>query len=375
MEISKDEYRGRTAALTRAMADEGWDLLLVYARGSRNMYSNVLYLTGYYCFDPCEEAVFFLPLEGEPELVLNVDWDLRRAALTSWVSEIRSARHLAGAIIEYCSQPRFSSAKVGIVGHTYIPSSLYLEVKEGLSNHSLITATHLVERLRLTKSEREIELLRKAAHLTGLGIEAATNALREGVTEIQVVKEAYSAMLGNGAEEIAFTPQVSFGENTYVCMAPATRKPLQKGEMVMFDMGCLYHHYVGDLSRTRFLGQPTQEQRHIYEITLEAQEAAIEAVKPGMRAGEVDYVARSIIAEAGYGPYFDHWLGRGISLDLHEQPWMDVGDEAILEPGMIFSIEPGIYLPGVGGARIEDTILVTEKGYEVLSDVDKNLVI
>jgi len=375
MEILVEEYRKRTATIKTAMADEELDLLLVYARGSRNMYSNVLYLTGYYCFDPCEEAIFFLPFEGEPELVLNVDWDLRRAALTSWVSEIRSARHLASAIIEYCNQPRFSSARIGIVGHTYIPSSLYLEVKEGLSRRSLVTATHLVERLRLTKSEKEIELLREAARLTGLGIEAATKALREGVTEIEIVAEAYSAMLGNGADEIAFTPQVSFGENTYVCMAPAGQKSLQRSKMVMFDMGCLYHHYVGDLSRTRFLGRPTGEQRRIYEITLEAQEAAIEVVRPGITAGEVDHMARSIIEEAGYGQYFDHWLGRGVGLDLHERPWIDVSDETILEPGMVFSIEPGIYLPGVGGTRIEDTILVTEEGYEVLSDVDKSLVI
>ncbi len=375
MEMPVEEYRKRTTALKSGMADEELDLLLVYARGSRNMYSNVLYLTGYYCFDPCEEAIFFLPFESEPELLLNVDWDLRRAALTSWVSEIRSARHLSSAIIQYCDQPRFSSARIGVAGHTYMPTSLYLEVKEGLSRRSLVAATHLVERLRLTKSEKEIELLREAARLTGLGIEAATKALREGVTEIQVVAEAYSAMLGNGAEEIAFTPQVSFGENTYVCMAPATQKPLQRGEMVMFDVGCLYYHYVGDLSRTRLLGQPTAEQRTIYEITLEAQEAAIEAVRPGVQAGEVDHVARSIIEEAGYGEYFDHWLGRGVGLDLHERPWIDVGEETTLEPGMVFSIEPGIYLPGVGGARIEDTILVTENGREVLSDLDKSLVL
>lgn len=375
MQIPVGEYRQRTAALKAAMADEGVDLLLVYARGSRNMYSNVLYLTGYYCFDPCEEAILFLPLEGEPELVLNVDWDLRRAALTSWVSEIRSTRHLAPAIIEFCSQPRFSSAGVGVAGHSYMPSSLYLEIDAGLPHGSLLVATHLVERLRLTKSDKEIELLREAARLTGLGIEAATKALEEGVTEIQVVAEAYSAMLGNGAEEIAFTPQVSFGENTCVCMAPASQKPLQRGEMVVFDMGCLYHHYVGDLSRTRLLGQPSSEQRRIYETTLEAQEAAVEAVKPGVKAGDVDHVARSIIEEAGYGQYFDHWLGRGVGLDLHERPWMDVSDETILEPGMVFSVEPGIYLPEIGGARIEDTILVTESGHEVLSDVDKSLVV
>ena len=120
----------------------------------------------------------------------------------------------------------------------------------------------------------------------------------------------------------------------------------------MFDMGCLYEHYVGDLSRTHIFGKPTREQQQIYDLVVQAQEAAIQAVRPGVTAGEIDGVARDLISQAGYGEYFNHWLGRGEGLDLHERPFIEQGDNMPLQPGMVFSIEPGIYLPGVGGARL-----------------------
>ena len=151
-------------------------------------------------------------------------------------------------------------------------------------------------------------------------------------------------------------------------MAPASRNQLRRGDMVMFDMGCLYEHYVGDLSRTHIFGKPTREQRQIYDLVVQAQESAIQAVRPGVTAGEIDRVAREIISRAGYDEYFNHWLGRGEGLDLHERPFIEQGDKMPLQPGMVFSIEPGIYLPGVGGARLEETVLVTPEGHEVISD-------
>jgi Xaa-Pro aminopeptidase len=133
----------------------------------------------------------------------------------------------------------------------------------------------------------------------------------------------------------------------------------------MFDMGCLYEHYVG-ISR-RIFGKPRGQQQ-IYDLVVQAQEAAIQAVRPGVTAGEIDGVAREMISQAGYGEYFNHWLGRGEGLDLHERPFIEHEDKMPLQPGMVFSIEPGIYLPGVGGARLEETVLVTPGGHEVISE-------
>jgi Xaa-Pro dipeptidase len=371
MPITPDEYRSRFARMQSAAAAELFDLVLVYTTGVRNMYGNLLYLTGYYSFDPCIQGALLAPSRGEPQLMLNFEWDLDRAALTSWLDRkaMTFDRDLAAGLIRYCGQHGFQSARIGLVGHTYLPLSLYQQLSAGLPEAQFIPATPLVEQLRAIKSPAEIEAMRRAATLTHNGIMAGARALKAGVSELEIVTICLHRMLAGGADEIAFTPQVSFGKMTEVCMAPASTNRLRRGNMVMFDMGCLYEHYLGDLSRTRVLGKPTAEQQRVYDLTLEAQDAAIAAVRPGIPAGEIDRIARDIIEKAGYGPAFNHWLGRGEGLDLHERPFIEKGDAMILQPGMVFSIEPGVYVPGLGGARVEETMLVTETGHEVISDM------
>lgn len=371
MPITRGEYQDRFSRLQKSANEAEFDLVMVYTCGNRNMYGNLLYLTGYYSFDPCIQGALLAHRKGDPYLLLNFEWDLDRAAQTSWLPRtgMGFSRDLGEGLIRFCQENGFASARIGLVGDTYMPISLFEQLQQGLPDAQFSPATYLVEQLRLTKSPAELDALREAAQITHAAIMAGADALKPGVSELDVLAVCVNVMLSNQADEVAFTPQVSFGKMTEVCMAPASRNLLKAGDMVMFDMGCLYEHYVGDLSRTRVVGQPSDEQRYIYDLTLKAQDAAIEAVRPGVAAGEIDKIARDIIAEAGYGEHFNHWLGRGIGLDLHERPFIEQGDTMPLEPGMIFSIEPGIYLPGVGGARVEETVLVTENGYEVISDM------
>jgi len=368
--ITQDEYRARFSRVKESIAREKLDMLLVYTCGNRNMYGNLLYLTGYYSFDPCIQGALLVPREGEPHLLLNFEWDLDRAGITSWLprSQMSFSRDLGAGLVRFCQERGLERGKIGIVGESYLPVSLYEQLRLGLPGAELIPSSNLVTSERLVKSPAEIETMRIAARLTHEGIMAGIHNLRQGVSELEILAKCVETML-HQADEIAFTGQVSFGKMTEVCMAPASRNKLKRGDWVMFDMGCLYEHYVGDLSRTRVLGKATPEQKHIYDIVLEAQDAAIRAVKPGIPAGEIDRVARDIIERAGYGEAFNHWLGRGEGLDLHERPFMEKGDTMLLKPGMIFSIEPGIYLPGLGGARVEETVLVTDRGYEVISDM------
>jgi Xaa-Pro dipeptidase len=261
-----------------------------------------------------------------------------------------------------------ASGRIGLVGETYLPASLFQELRAGMPDAEIVPATSLVERERMIKSPNEIAAMREAARITNQAIMAGIQSLKEGISELDILSVCVRSMLDNQADEIAFTGQVSFGEMTEVCMAPASKNRLRKDDMIMFDMGCLYEHYLGDLSRTHIFGMPTAQQKHIFDLVVKAQEEAIRAVRPGVTAGSIDQVARDIIAEAGYGEYFNHWLGRGEGLDLHERPFIEQGDTMILEPGMVFSIEPGIYLPGVGGARLEETVAVTLGGYEVISE-------
>lgn len=370
MLILKEEYQNRFERVLDSIKREDFDLLLVYTRGNRNMYGNLLYLTGYYSFDPCIEGALLAPRSGDARLLLNFEWDLDRAALTSWLPRkaMSYSRDLGEGLIRYCQEAGLASARIGLVGEAYLPSSLYAQLQAGLPEAIFVPATALVEHERLIKSESEIAAMRVAARITNQAIMAGVQAFETGVSELDILSVCVRTMLENQADEIAFTPQVSFGKMTEVCMAPASRNQLRRGDMVMFDMGCLYEHYVGDLSRTHIFGGPTRDQQQIYDLVVQAQEAAIQAVRPRITAGEIDGVARKIISQAGYGEYFNHWLGRGEGLDLHERPFIEQSDQMLLQPGMVFSIEPGIYLPGVGGARLEETVLVTPGGHEVISE-------
>ena len=370
MFISNNEYRERFERVMKSATKEGLDLLLVYTRGNRNMYGNLLYLTGYYSFDPCIEGALRAPSNENPMLILNFEWDLDRAAQTSWLSRgaMGYNRDIGAGLIHYCKEHQLSSGKIGLVGDNSMSINLYKQLLAGLPNAEFIPVSPLVERERLIKSPNEIALMREAARITNQAIMAGIQAFNEGVSELEILSVCVRSMLENQADEIAFTPQVSFGKMTEVCMAPASQNRLHLNDMAMFDMGCLYGHYVGDLSRTHLFGKPTSEQQKIFDLVVHAQEAAIQAVKPGVTAGSIDQVAREIIANAGYGEHFNHWLGRGEGLDLHEHPFIEQGDEMLLQPGMVFSVEPGIYLPGVGGARLEETVLVTPAGHEVISE-------
>lgn len=370
MLVKKEERKNMFEQVANSSAANGFDLLLVYARGNRNMYGNLLYLTGYYIFDPYIEGALLIPQKEDPTLLLNFEWDLDRAALTSWLSrwDMRFARDFPEGLVQYCKEKHLDVARIGIVGDNYLPITLFKILRANLPEVEFVPATHLLESRRLTKSASEITCMREAARITNQAIMEGIQALKEGVSELEILSICVQTMLKFQADEIAFTPQISFGKMTELCMAPASHNRLLPGDMVMFDMGCLYEHYVGDLSRTVVYGKPTAEQRRIYDLVHRAQKAAIEAVRPGVKAGEIDQVARDIITSASYGEYFNHWLGRGEGLDLHERPYIEMDDSMILQPGMVFSIEPGIYLPGVGGARLEETVLVTPEGFEVISE-------
>lgn len=373
MPITKEEISMRVEKAKDSMDRDGLHGLLVYASGRRNMYANVLYLSNYYTFDPCEEALLLVPLNGQPQLVLNVAWDVDRAKITSIIEDVRSHPDLAVAAGEMLRRAGLEKSRVGLVGETYMPADLYLRMRQVLDRAELVHATGILKKLRAIKSPAEIEAMRAAARLTDLGVLKAASSLKEGVTELAVQAEAFNAMLGGGANEIAFTPQVSFGVNTEVCMAPASANRLAADDVVVFDMGCVFENYMGDESRTVLVGSVPDQLRQIFDLVYEAQQAAISAVRPGIAAGEVDKVARDMIAQAGYGEHFNHYTGRGMGLDLHEDPYIDRGVSLVLQPGMVFSVEPGIYLPGVGGVRIEDTVLVTADGYEVLTHAERRL--
>ncbi len=225
--------------------------------------------------------------------------------------------------------------------------------------------------LRVVKSESEIEALRRAAHVTDLAFAEALKMMAPGVTEMEVALSLESAMRLNGAEGASFTTIVASGPRGAMPHGVASKKPLASGELVTLDFGAVVDGYHADMTRTVAIGQVGGEERRLYDAVLEAQVASLAAVGPGRSGREIDQVAREVLAKHGLEKYFTHSLGHGTGLVIHEEPRLSQKSDTLLQPGMIVTIEPGVYLPGFTGLRIEDLALVTADGHEVLSKSPK----
>lgn len=233
-------------------------------------------------------------------------------------------------------------------------------------------------KVRIIKSLDEIALLKKAAKLAAKGFSYAVNQLKTGVTEIEIAQKLKIFWLENGSDGPSFEPIVAFGVHTACPHHRPTDKKLKKGDIVLFDLGANLHKYASDMTRVLFFGKPNSSLISIYEIVHEAHEKALSLCKPGESIFKLDTAARKIISKAGFADQFPHSLGHGIGLEVHEAPLMPrkkPSAAADLEPGMALTIEPGVYVPGSGGVRIEDTIIITKSGYESITPLSKDITI
>ena len=228
-----------------------------------------------------------------------------------------------------------------------------------------------IKELRNIKNESEIENIREAAKLADKCIEIGTEFLKVGVTEREVVNHIENEIKKFGVSEMSFDTMVLFGDHAASPHGTPGERKLVKDEYVLFDLGVIYNHYCSDMTRTVKFGTPSEEAQTIYNIVLEAETNAIEAIRAGVPLQDIDKIARDIISDAGYGDYFPHRLGHGLGLEEHEYQDVSSTNSNLLEAGMVITIEPGIYVPNVAGVRIEDDILVTENGYEILTNYDK----
>lgn len=233
--------------------------------------------------------------------------------------------------------------------------------------------SQFIEQTRVVKQEDEIKKMIHAGELADEAIKIGMDFLEEGVTELEVVAQIELEMKKRGVTEMSFSTLVLFGEHAANPHGNPGDRKLKQNEFVLFDLGVIHKGYASDATRTIVFGEIDENKQKVYEIVLEANKAAQAAVKPGMRAGQLDQIARKIIEDAGYGEYFNHRLGHGIGKTAHEFPSINGTSDTILEPGMCFSIEPGIYIQGEVGVRIEDCVYVTETGCEPFTSLDKEL--
>lgn len=250
-------------------------------------------------------------------------------------------------------------------------SSLLSTVGTG---QKLVETSGIVETLRMTKDPDEIKLVRESVHLAAHLFRPLLRSMKAGVEESKVAARLEYLARRAGAEGMSFETIVAGGERSALPHGIASRAPLPSNGFVVLDYGVILHHYCSDMTRTVHLGPANEESRGFYRAVLEAQLSGISAIRPGATVGEVDEAARSELKRSRLAKYFTHSTGHGVGLEIHETPRVAAGQQTVLEPGMVITVEPGIYIPGKCGIRIEDMVLVTGHGYEVLTPVSKQLI-
>ncbi|EUJ33281.1 proline dipeptidase [Listeria floridensis FSL S10-1187] len=241
------------------------------------------------------------------------------------------------------------------------------------SSASYLSIENKLQMIRLTKTPEELKILKEAALLADEAVKIGIAEIAEGVTEQDIVAKIEYEMKRRGVSGMSFETMVLTGKNGALPHGTPGGTKIKKGDLVLFDLGVVHKGYSSDTTRTVAFGEISDEQKRIYETVLKAQLAAIDQVKAGVPAKEIDLAARNIIREAGYGEYFPHRLGHGLGASVHEFPSITETNEMPLAENMVFTIEPGIYVPGVAGVRIEDDIVVTESGYDILTEFPKDL--
>lgn len=256
----------------------------------------------------------------------------------------------------------------------FVTYGQYQEFLEKLTKTKLLPLDGTMNALRKIKDADEIANIEKAAIITDEAFGYICEYIKPGVTEKEIALELELYMKRKGASALSFEIIVASGIRSSLPHGRASHKVIEKGDFITMDFGCVLNGYCSDMTRTIVVGKAKERQKEIYRIVLEAQIKALEAIKPGMAGIDVDKIARDVITAKGYGEHFGHGLGHGVGLEVHEDPRLSPTSKDILEAGMVVTDEPGIYIPDFGGVRIEDLVVVTETGNQVLSKSPKELI-
>ncbi len=355
-----EPYAQRIERVTENLAEQGLSQLLVCDPRS------IQYLTGAFV-EPGERFLGLLLAEGrDPLLVLNELFTVPEDVACD-VGYYKDGGDPLALVAEHCDAALPLGCDKNLAARFLIP----LMERSAASRFTL--ASQALDDARAIKDVREQELMRQASLTNDAAMARFRELVRLGVTEAEVAGQLEAIYCELGAQGHSFSPIVSFGENAADPHHEPDSTPLREGDVVLFDVGCRQDEYCSDMTRTFFWNEPTARQRKVYECVRRANEAARALVAPGVRFCDIDAAARNVIEQAGFGSRFTHRLGHQIGLDVHEPGDVSAAHDEPVRPGMIFSIEPGIYLPGEFGVRIEDLVLVTEDGCEVLNHYPREL--
>lgn len=249
------------------------------------------------------------------------------------------------------------------------------EVLQQFGFEKIVSFSEELYRERIIKSEKEAKNIQSAVHILETSLQKVLKITRSGMTELEIAAILEFEMKKAGSKGTPFETIVASGERAAMPHGRASNKKVMDGELVIIDFGAYYNGYVGDMSRTIAIGNISDKQKEIYETVQIAQRLALEQIKPGKTPHEIDAAARSYITSQGYGEYFHHRTGHGMGIEAHEEPYIRQGNYEQLQPGMVFTVEPGIYLKGSCGVRIEDNIIITEAGFKNFMSFSKELIV
>ncbi|MBF0707342.1 aminopeptidase P family protein [Alkalihalobacillus hwajinpoensis] len=337
--------------------------------------SNVFYLSNFEC-EPHERllGLFIFP-DAEPFLVCP-GMEVSQARDAGWKHEIighGDADDPWEFIHDALKSRGIKEANQVAIEKETLSYGRAEQIMKRYPSVSFTSAEEKLHELRLIKDEQELEILRRAAELADFGVETGVKALQEGCTEMEVLATIEYELKKKGIREMSFSTMVLFGEKAGQPHGNPGDRKLKRGDLVLFDLGVVLDGYCSDITRTVAYKEVNEKQKEIYDVVLNAQLETLNISQPGTRLGDLDKTARQIIADAGYGDQFPHRIGHGIGIEVHEYPSMSENNDSLLVEGMTYTIEPGIYVPEVGGVRIEDDVLVTKTGYETLTKYPKEL--
>ena len=347
----------RIKALKSALADAGFDAYLVTS------VTSVYYFTGFLDVGYAP-LTLIVPVDQEPILYVSElsSVTAKDEAKNCTVKPVRLGEQFPNKILK-----ELSMLRVRRVGFEALPTHSFLKLSKALKDVRFDPNADLVWKFRRIKSDTEIAHIRRAAAMADIGIRTARKVLNSGIRECEVAAEAEYAMRSLGSEAFAFDTIVVSGSRSAMPHGSCSTKKIQLGDLVIVDLGAVYHGYRSDITRTMVVGKPSPRQSRIFNLVLNAQERAFKAIKADAKAWQVDAIARRIIKRGGYGKYFIHGLGHGVGLDIHEPPKLGPKSMDLLSKGNVVTNEPGVYVPGFGGVRIEDTVLVHKNGAERLT--------
>ncbi|WP_174614039.1 M24 family metallopeptidase [Virgibacillus ihumii] len=336
--------------------------------------ANFYYLSNYYT-DPHERVIVTYVSKHQDPVLMVPSMEKEDAKNAGWEYEIIAYQdHEAPwqLLLDYLTRNDSIPATIGLEFNS-LSIERFNQIKEIFPKAAFSDAQEILANMRVLKNEQEYKLLKEAASLADFGVETGVKAIHEGATELGIIAKIEYELKKQGVQGMSFSTMALSGTKTASPHGTPSMKTIEKGDLVLFDLGVVFGGYCSDTTRTVAYKSITPEQENIYNTVLSAEKKAIDTSVYGTPVGKVDLAARNHIVQAGYGDFFTHRIGHGLGIETHEYPSMHSKNELPLKTGMSYTIEPGIYVPGTGGVRIEDMVFMTEYGAETLTKFPKEL--